>query len=46
MNYEKEDSEWGMSNLHKVRKKVSYEEKPFILPPDILSQYTNLEVWR
>jgi sulfotransferase len=46
MNYEKEDSEWGMSNLHKVRKKVTYEERPFTLPPDILTQYNNLEVWR
>jgi sulfotransferase len=32
--------------LHSVRKKVEYIEREFILPPDILHQYANMEFWR
>jgi sulfotransferase len=39
------DSEIGIE-LHSVRKRVEYRERKFILPPDILNKYANMEVWR
>ena len=39
------DSEIGI-NLHDVRKKVEFTPRNFILPPDILNKYHNIEVWR
>lgn len=39
------DVEIGMT-LHHVRQKVEYTPRNFILPPDILQQYANMEVWR
>jgi sulfotransferase len=44
-NWEKYDLEIGMK-LHNVRKTISVEEKPIILPPDILMHHSNMEVWR
>lgn len=39
------DTEIGIQ-LHQVRKKVEFIPRQFILPPDILQKYANMEVWR
>jgi sulfotransferase len=39
------DAEIGIK-LHQVRKKVEFVQRQFILPPDILQKYANMEVWR
>ena len=39
------DAEIGIP-LHRVRKKVEFTPRQFILPPDILQKYANMEVWR
>jgi sulfotransferase len=44
-SWDEYDSEIGIK-LHDVRKKVEYKPRNFILPPDILSKYNNMEVWR
>lgn len=44
-SWDEYDSEIGIK-LHEVRKKVEWRERKFILPPDILNQYANMEVWR
>lgn len=44
-SWDEYDSEIGIK-LHEVRKKVEFRERKFILPPDILSKYANMEVWR
>lgn len=44
--YDEYDKELNLKGLHDTRKVVSNIPRNFILPPDILSQYTNLEVWR
>jgi sulfotransferase len=48
-NVEKEwdsyDAEIGIK-LHRVKKRVEYTSREFILPPDILQKYTGMEVWR
>jgi sulfotransferase len=44
-SWDEYDSEIGIK-LHDVRKKVEFKERQFILPPDILSKYANMEVWR
>ena len=44
-SWDEYDSEIGIK-LHDVRKRVEFRPRKFILPPDILSQYQNMEVWR
>jgi len=44
-SWDEYDAEIGIK-LHDVRKKVEYRERKFILPPDILSKFANMEVWR
>ena len=39
------DFEIGVK-LHDVRKKVEYKQRNTILPPDLISKYSNMEVWR
>lgn len=39
------DAEIG-TDLHSVRKKVEYIPRETILPPDLISRYSNMEVWR
>lgn len=46
VSYDEYDSNIGMKGLHTTQKKVVHREKAFILPPDILNEYSNLEVWR
>lgn len=45
-SYDEYDKELNMPGLHTTRKKVEFTPRDFILPPDILNQYSNLEVWR
>jgi sulfotransferase len=45
-SYDEYDKGINMTGLHTTRKKVEYREKSFILPPDILNEFSNLEVWR
>lgn len=45
-SYDEYDMEAGIHGLHKIRKEVKYVEREFILPPDILNEFSNLEVWR
>jgi len=44
-SWDEYDAEIGIK-LHDVRKKVEWRERNFILPPDILNKYANMEVWR
>ena len=44
-SWDEYDNEIGIK-LHDVRKKVEYRPRSFILPPDILNKYHDLEVWR
>jgi len=44
-SWDEYDKEIGMS-LHRIRKKVEYIPRNFILPPDILQKFANMEVWR
>lgn len=44
-SWDEYDSEIGI-NLHRVRKKIEFKQRDFILPPDILQKYANMEVWR
>jgi sulfotransferase len=44
-HWDEYDSEIGIK-LHQVRKKVEFIPREFILPPDILKKYANMEVWR
>ena len=34
------------TDLHTVRKKVEFIKRDFILPPDILREFSNMEFWR
>ena len=44
-SWDEYDNEIGMK-LHQIRKKVEYVPRQFILPPDILQKFSNMEVWR
>jgi sulfotransferase len=44
-SWDEYDAEIGVP-LHKVRKTISNIPRTNILPPDILMQYNNMEVWR
>lgn len=44
--YDEYDKEINMRGLHTTRRKVEWIPRQFVLPPDILNQYANLEVWR
>ena len=46
VSYDEYDANLRMAGLHSTRKRVQANTTPLILPPDIVSQYTNLEVWR
>jgi sulfotransferase len=45
-SYDEYDKNIGLKGLHTTRNKVEYKERSFILPPDVLNQYLDLEVWR
>lgn len=44
-SWDEYDAEIGL-DLHRVKQKVEFKERQTILPPDILSRYSNMEVWR
>ena len=44
-SWDEYDAEIGIK-LHDVRKKVEFKPRNYILPPDILNKYANMEVWR
>jgi sulfotransferase len=44
-SWDEYDLEIGIP-LHRVRKKVQAIHRDYILPPDILNKYINMEVWR
>lgn len=44
-SWDEYDAEIGIK-LHDVKKKVEYKRRDYILPPDILNKYQNMEVWR
>lgn len=45
-SYDEYDSNIRLKGLHTTQKVVKHAEKAYILPPDILNEYSNLEVWR
>lgn len=46
ISYDEFDKEVNLKGLHTTRKRVEYIERDLILPPDIIEQYRDLEVWR
>lgn len=44
-SWDEYDAEIGIK-LHDVKKKVEYKPRNYILPPDILNRYQDMEVWR
>lgn len=40
------DQPLGVHGLHKVRKEVSFEQRPTILPPDLFERYSALSFWK
>ncbi|MBR7748249.1 sulfotransferase [Undibacterium baiyunense] len=40
------DAPLGMHGLHTVRKKVSFENRKTILPPDLFEKYDSLSFWK
>ena len=44
--YEEYDLESGISELHTIRKKVEFIERPSILPPDLFNHFNSLSVWK
>lgn len=44
--YDEYDKEINMRGLHTTRRKVEWIPRNFVLPPDVLNRYSNLEVWR
>jgi sulfotransferase len=45
-SFDEYDSDIKLKGLHTTRKAVEYTNKAYIIPPDIQSQYSGLEVWR
>jgi len=45
-SYDEYDIDAGIHGLHKIRKKVEFIKRDPVLPPDIMNQFTGLEVWR
>ena len=40
------DCEIGVDGLHSVKNKISKSKSDWVLPPDILAEFENYEVWR
>lgn len=45
-SYSQYDANLNLPGLHTTKKSVKPSKTPLILPPDIVEQYSNLEVWR
>lgn len=44
-DWDEYDREIGVP-MHKLKTRVQFQERKFIIPPDIIQRYSNLEVWR
>lgn len=44
-SWDEYDAEIGL-DLHRVKQKVEFRQRETILPPDIVSKFSNMEVWR
>lgn len=45
-SYSEFDNDVQIAGMHTTRKKVEWVDQQLIIPPDIIAQYSNLEVWR
>lgn len=45
-SFDEYDKNIRMKGLHTTKRKVEVQKRDFVLPPDILNQYKDLEVWR
>lgn len=45
-SYDEYDTNIKLKGLHTTQKVVQYKERAYVLPPDVLNQFSNLEVWR
>lgn len=45
-SYDEFDNDVNLKGLHTTRRKISFIERPTILPPDIIAHVQNMEVWR
>jgi len=46
VSYDEYDQNIKMDGLHSTHSKIEYKQKSYIIPPDIINQFANLEVWR
>lgn len=46
VSYDEYDRNIKLKGLHSTRSVVEYNQKSYIIPPDIVNQFSNLEVWR
>lgn len=44
--YDEYDKNVNLKGLHNTRKKIEFIERDTILPPDVVSKFSNMEVWR
>jgi sulfotransferase len=44
-DWDEYDKEIGVP-MHKLKTRIEYQARKFIIPPDIIQRYSNLEVWR
>lgn len=45
-SYDEYDTQIKLKGLHTTQKVVQYKERAYVLPPDVLNQFSNMEVWR
>jgi len=45
-SYDEYDMNIKLKGLHTTQKVVQYKEKAFVLPPDVLNRFSDMEVWR
>lgn len=45
-SYDEYDTNIKLKGLHTTQKVVQYKERAYVLPPDVLNQFSNMEVWR
>ena len=46
VSYDEYDIDAGINGLHTIRKEVKYIEREFILPKDLIEEFSDLEVWK
>ena len=44
-DWDEYDKEIGVP-MHKLKSRIEYMERKYIIPPDIIQKYSNMEVWR